>query len=71
MKTLVLTYKGRDSWSLPVYEVAGCLYVDINPRKSYKADICTKCQNEFDGEPDMPIAEDIQVKFVLCRDTWD
>ena len=71
MKTLVLTYKGRDSWSRPVYEVAGCLYVDINPRKSYQADICTKCQNEFDGEPDMPIAEDIQVKFVPCRDTWD
>lgn len=71
MKTLVLTYKGRDSWSRPIYEASGCLYVDVNPRKSYKADICTKCQNEFDGEPDMPIAEDIQVEFVPCRDTWD
>lgn len=71
MKTLVLTYKGRDSWSRPVYEAEGCLYVDVNPRKSYKADICTKYQNEFDGEPDMPIAEDIQVEFVPCRDTWD
>ena len=36
MKTVVLTYKGRDSWDRPVYEAAGRLYVDVNPRKSYK-----------------------------------
>lgn len=32
MKTVVLTYKGRDSWDRPVYEAAGRLYVDVNPR---------------------------------------
>lgn len=71
MKTVVLTYKGRDSWDRPVYEAAARLYVDVNPRKSYKPNICTKYQNEFDGEPDIPIAEDIQVKFLPFRYTWD
>ncbi|BDF58767.1 hypothetical protein CE91St36_15840 [Christensenellaceae bacterium] len=33
--------------------------------------ICTKYQNEFDGEPDIPITEDIQVKFLPFRYTWD
>jgi hypothetical protein len=30
-----------------------------------------KYNNEFDGEPDMPISEDIQIEFIPCRDTWD
>lgn len=33
--------------------------------------ICTKYQNEFGGEPDIPITEDIQVKFLPFRYTWD
>ena len=36
-----------------------------------KANICTKYNNEFDGEPDMPVSEDIQIEFIPCRDTWD
>lgn len=71
MKKLTLNYKGRDGWSRPVYEADGILYVDVNPRKDWKPNICTKYNNEFDGEPDEPISEDIQAEFVPGRDVWD
>ena len=71
MKKLVLNYKGRDSWSRPVYEANERLYVDVDPRKDRKPNICTKYNNEFDGEPDDPIPSDIQIEFVPCRDVWD
>lgn len=71
MKKLILNYKGRDSWSRPVYEANGNLYVDVDPRKGWKPNIHTKYNNEFDGEPDMPISENIEVEFVPCRDIWD
>ena len=71
MKKLILNYKGRDDWERPVYECAGRLYVDVNPRKDYNPKICTKYNNEYYGEPDVPIARDIQVEFVPCRDIWN
>ena len=71
MKKLTLNYKGRDSWDRPVYEAEGVLYVDVDPRKGWRRNICTKYNNEFDGEPDEPISEDIQIKFVPGRDLWD
>lgn len=71
MKKLTLNYKGRDSWSRPVYEANRNLYVDVDPRKGWKPNIHTKYNNEFDGEPDMPISENIQIEFAPCRDTWD
>lgn len=70
MKKLILNYKGRNSWDRSVYESAGRLYVDVNPRGGYRPSICTKYNNEFDGEPDTPIAEDTAVEFVPCRDIW-
>lgn len=71
MKELVLQYKGRDSWCRPVYEADERLYVDVDPRKSFKPNICSKYNNEYDGEPDEPIPEDTEVRFAPCRDTWD
>ena len=71
MKTLKLNYKGCDSWDRPVYEAAGILYVDVDPRRGWKPNICTKCNNEFDGEPDTPIPEDTRVEFVPERVLWD
>ena len=71
MKKLVLNYKGRDSWSRPVYECGGKLYVDVDPRKDRKPDICTKQWNAFDGEPLDLIAEDTEVEFIPRRDTWN
>jgi len=69
MKTLNLTHKGRDSWDRPIYECDGVLYVDVNPRSDYP-EICTKSDNEFDGEPDWPIDEDVKVVFIPERDRW-
>ena len=46
MKKLILNYKGRDSWDRPVYESEGCLYVDVDPCKGWKPNICTKYNNE-------------------------
>ncbi len=71
MKKLVLTYKGCDDWDRPVYETEGRLYVDTDPRKGCSPNLCTKCNNDFYGEPDMPIAEETEVEFVPSRVTWD
>lgn len=70
MAKLILNYKGRDSWNRPVYESEGRLYVDINPHEGCRASLCTKCGNEFDGEPDIPIKEGTEVEFVSGRDVW-
>lgn len=67
---LVLEYRGRDSWSRPVYECGGQLYVDVDPRKGHGPDICTKQGNEFDGEPCDPIPEGTPVEFIPERDVW-
>jgi hypothetical protein len=69
-RKLILTYRGRDSWDRPVYECDSRLYVDVDPRKNREPEICTKAENEFDGEPDSPIAEDLEVVFIPSRDTW-
>ncbi len=66
---LVLKLLGRDSWSRPVYEDSkGRLYVDIDPIGDRLPKICTKCNNEFDGEPDNPVSG--EVEFVPHRDVW-
>lgn len=61
----------RDSWGRPVYECDGRLYVDVDPRRSRPADICTKQGNAFDGEPCDPVPERTIIEFVPKRDTWD
>jgi hypothetical protein len=66
---LILTLIGRDSWSRPVYESDGQLYVDTDPCKDSAPHICTKNNNAFDGEPLDPVSADIE--FVPGRDTWD
>ena len=68
---LTLRLLGRDSWDRPVYECDGRLYVDVDPRKSRPADICTKQGNAFDGEPCDPVPEGAIIEFVPARDTWD
>ena len=71
MEKLVLNYVGNDSWDRPVYKSEkGNLYVDANPRKNWLPHICTKCNNEFDGEPDTPIPNDMEIEFNPLRVTW-
>lgn len=69
-KHLDLTFVERDSWSRPVYNCDGRLYVDVTPLSRCKPEICTKAYNAFDGEPDTHIDESITVTFVPCRDVW-
>jgi len=52
-----------------VYEANGKLYVDVDPRKQFMPNICTKNNNSFDGEPLDPVSA--EVEFVPYRDTWD
>lgn len=66
---LILKLVGRDSWLRPVYEAEGKFYVDIDPRKCYEPNICTKNNNEFDGEPCDKVKAEFE--FVPFRDTWD
>ena len=67
---LTLRLLGRDSWDRPVYECDGKLYVDVDPRRSRPADICTKHGNAFDGEPCDTIPENTIIEFVPKSDTW-
>ena len=54
MDKLVLTYKGLDSWSRPVFESQeGKLFKDTNCNSGTLA-LCTVCGG-FEGEPDTPI----------------
>lgn len=68
-KARTLQYIGLDSWSRPVYENDGNLYVDVDPRQNREPSICTKYNNEFDGEPDSPVEENFE--FVPHRITWN
>jgi len=69
METLKLVYKGRDEWDRPVYECEGTVYVDVNPSGDSPY-IHTKSNNEFDGEPDYPVGEDVEIIFIPERDRW-
>jgi hypothetical protein len=70
MQTLFLKYVDNDSWDRPVYKHQGRLYVDVSPRKNFKPEIFTKTNNDFDGEPDYPLSQDIPVLFEPERITW-
>ena len=72
MKTMIMTFRGRDSWGRPVYECDGRLYVDIDPRRGTEfASLHTKSSNQFDGEPNYPVPADTEIIFKPCRDTWN
>lgn len=70
MKEMILTFQGCDGWDRPVYKgTDGNLYVDVDPRTGWGPTICTKCENDFDGEPDDPV-EDVDFIFTPCRVVW-
>lgn len=69
-RQMLLILQGRDSWDRPVYKGPdGNLYVDVDPRKDWGPNICTKYQNDFDGEPDDPV-EGMDFIVTPCRDVW-
>lgn len=67
---LRLEYLGRDSWNRPIYTCDGRLYVDVDPRESRPAEICTKYGNTYEGEPCDHVPDGTIIEFVPERDTW-
>ncbi len=55
--------KGVDSWSRPVYKCieTGQLWKDINCGQGIPS--LHNCQNDFEGEPDCPIKNSLEVHF--------
>lgn len=67
MRNLILTFIGIDEWSRPVYRGDdNNLYCDVDDR-SATGDIHSKCNNDFDGEPDWPVAPHVELEFVPYR----
>lgn len=55
MKNIGLVRIGVDSWDRPVYkDQTGQLWKDINLGAGVP-ELYSACNNDFDGEPDMPI----------------
>ncbi len=68
---VVLAYISCDSHKRPVYRnKEGRLFVDVNPRAGEEPKLCTKLDNQFNGEPDTPVDAMKQydgVKFVFWK----
>lgn len=61
---LKVKYIGIDNWDRPVYkDENGKIYKDTNLGMGELA-LCTSSNNNFYGEPDTPINEDIEIKIV-------
>ena len=66
-KILEITLIGTDSWDRPVYEGKdGTLYKDValGWGNNLRSSLNTSVNNSFDGEPFMPLAEDVIVKVI-------
>lgn len=62
---LRLTYVGDDSWSRPVYQDQhGHLWKDIDLGDSEQPNLTSATNNEFEGEPNLPI----DCEFIILRD---
>lgn len=60
---LVLKYIGTDGWSRPVYQDQfNHLWKDIDLGYYSMPTLCSACNDEFDGEPDMPIEQDFTIR---------
>jgi hypothetical protein len=53
-----------DNWNRPIYKCIenGSLWKDINLGESIPS--LYSCQNNIDGEPEIPIRHDLEIKFV-------
>lgn len=63
-KELNVKLVGIDDWSRPVYkDKKGYLYKDVNLGKGVIS-LCTVCDNDFYGEPLIPLKEDVKINIV-------
>lgn len=70
METKTLTFIGWDYWDRAVYkDEYGKLWKDVNANGKNHA-LCSVTNNDFDGEPDEAISNDIECTFTPRRMTW-
>lgn len=64
-KVLKIKYIGiDDKWGIPVYkDEKGTIYKDTNLGKG-KINLCTSVDNDFYGEPLIPIRDDVKIEIV-------
>lgn len=76
MEKLTLNYFGCDSWDRPLYkDKDGKIFVDVSPLSRCEPEICTKYNNQPEGEPDTLISvmesyKGVDVEFVPQRAVW-
>ena len=61
---------GKDKWGRTVYQgESGRLYCDtaMNDRFGRGSKFCTKANNEFDGEPDLPMPQDWNPQIIESK----
>lgn len=65
-KKLNVMFFGIDDWNRPVYkDKKGNLYKDVNlGERDRGIKLCTVFCNEFYGEPDIPLKDDIKINIV-------
>lgn len=51
-------------------QMVSCMWMSIRIGIAERISI-RKCDNDFYGEPDMPIRESLEVEFVPDRDVWN
>lgn len=63
--TLVLKYIGEDAWSRPVYQDQfNHLWKDVDLGNYSQPSLCSVVNDEFEGEPDMPIKQEIKCTYL-------
>lgn len=71
IKKLTLTFLGLDKFQRPVYKDSnGKLWKDIDNRKSWLGtgnENFYSCANDFEGEPDVPMSNQIIITFIPER----
>ncbi len=61
MEKIKLVFAGIDSWDRPVYQDEhGVLWKDVTLGSDYPS-LYSACNNEFEGEPDMPIRKEWEI----------
>ena len=60
-----MKFLGFDGWARPVYKCieTGNVYKDI-ALGSKSRELYNSCDDDFDGEPDRPIKDDLIIKFI-------
>lgn len=71
MKTLHLVYVDMDRHKRPVYiDAHSRLWKDIDPRPWRDLRLFHPLNNDFEGEPDYPLTENVKIELHPKRIVW-